>query len=118
MDKRSKGAYTLIGEGTVIKGEMSVPHAVRIDGTFEGTKFDTAEMLTIGATGTVEADEVTAKSAVVGGTLRGNLVVHDRVELEAKASLVGNLQARHIVINEGAEFRGNCSMDTGRAAEA
>jgi cytoskeletal protein CcmA (bactofilin family) len=40
--------------------------------------------------------------------------VEDRVELEANASLIGDLKAKDLVINEGATFHGNCSMDVGK----
>ncbi|MBD3322299.1 MAG: hypothetical protein GF350_14460 [Chitinivibrionales bacterium] len=112
-NKHSKGAYTLIGEGSVIEGEITVPHPVRIDGTLKG-KLETTEMLTLGSTGVIEAD-VIAKSAIVGGKIIGNLVAEDRVELESRASLIGDLKARDLVINEGAVFHGNCEMDNGKS---
>ncbi len=108
MDKHGKGAYTLIGEGTVIEGTIAVPHPIRIDGTLKGI-LKTVEMLTIGATGYVEA-EITAKSAMVGGRIVGNLSVEDRVELESHASLEGDLKAKELIISEGAYFSGNCTM--------
>lgn len=108
MDKNSKGLYTMLGEGTVLEGSLRVPHSIRIDGTLKG-KIDTAEMLTVGSTGLVEAD-MKAKSAVIGGKVVGNLIADDRVELEANSSLVGDLRTRDLIINEGAVFHGNCSM--------
>lgn len=110
--KQAKSAYTLIGEGAVVDGVVQVPHPLRIDGALKG-KLQTAEMLTVGVTATVEAD-VIARSAVIGGTVKGNVTVHDRVELQSKASLIGDLRAREVVINEGAVFHGNCSMDTAK----
>ena len=113
MDKNSsKGLYTMIGEGTVVEGTVRVPHSVRVDGTVRG-ELHTVETLTIGATGVVEAD-VTARSAIIGGKVVGNLSVEDRVELESKASLTGDLKAMDLVINEGATFHGNCSMNHGQ----
>jgi cytoskeletal protein CcmA (bactofilin family) len=112
MEKHGKGAYTLIGEGAVMEGEITSPHPVRIDGTLKG-KLETAEMLTVGSTGAVEAN-VIAKSAIIGGKVVGNLTVEDRIELESNASLVGDLRARDLVINEGAVFHGNCAMDNGQ----
>ncbi len=111
MDKHAKNGYTLIGEGAVFQGELVVPHALRIDGTLRG-KVETGEMLTIGKTAVVEAD-VIAKSAIIGGTVKGNLVVQDRLELESEAKMVGDLKTRELVINDGAVFHGNCSMDRG-----
>jgi cytoskeletal protein CcmA (bactofilin family) len=42
----------------------------------------------------------------------GDLSVEDRVELDAQSSLIGDLKTRDLIINEGATFHGNCSMDT------
>jgi cytoskeletal protein CcmA (bactofilin family) len=110
MEKHGKGAYTLIGEGTIIEGTIIVPHPIRIDGTLRGS-LETVEMLTVGVTGTVEAN-IIAKSAMIGGKMVGNITVEDRVELEAHSSLEGDLKAREIIISEGAFFNGNCFMGT------
>ena len=114
MDKSNKGLYTIIGEGTTFEGSINVPHSVRIDGFFKG-KIETTEVLTIGSSGVVEAD-IVAKSAVIGGKVIGNLTVHDRVELEVNSSLVGDLNTKDLIINEGAIFHGNCTMDKGKGS--
>jgi len=105
----TKGLYTMIGEGTVIEGSLIAPHGLRIDGTING-KVKTTDALTVGATGVLEAD-VFAKSAVVGGKIKGNLTIEDRLELQENASLVGNVSTRNLVIHEGALFHGNCAME-------
>lgn len=109
MEKSHKGLYTIFGEGTNFEGTVTIPHSVRIDGSFKG-KIETSEILTIGHGGIVEAD-IIAKSAIIGGKVIGNITVEDRVELEANASLIGDLRTKDLVINEGAVFHGNCSMD-------
>jgi cytoskeletal protein CcmA (bactofilin family) len=113
MEKSSdKGLHTIIGEGTFLEGTITVPHSVRIDGTLKG-KLETSETLTVGNSGRIEAD-IVAKSAIIGGSVKGNLSVEDRVELETNSSLIGDLKTRDLVINEGATFHGNCSMDVGK----
>jgi cytoskeletal protein CcmA (bactofilin family) len=109
MEKKvEKGFFTMIGEGTVFEGVITVPHSVRIDGTLRG-KVETSEVLTIGKNGIVEAD-IIAKSAIIGGKVSGNVAVEERVELEANATLIGDLKTRDLVISEGAVFHGKCSM--------
>lgn len=103
----------MIGEGTVFEGTITVPHSVRIDGTFRG-KIETSEILTIGNTGLVDAD-ITAKTAIIGGKVKGNMIVEDRVELESNASLIGDIRTRELIINEGAVFHGNCAMERVKA---
>ncbi len=109
MDKGNKGLYTIIGEGTSFEGTINVPHSIRIDGNFKG-KIETSEILTVGNSGIVEAD-IIAESAIVGGKVIGNLTVEDRVELEANSSLIGDINTKDLIINEGAVFHGNCSME-------
>ena len=119
MDKQAnRSSYTYIGEGTEIIGELKTPHQLRIDGTIKGKVLSTSEMLTVGSNGIVEiTGDITAKSAMIGGSVRGNVTVEDRVELESRAKLIGNLKARELVINEGAVFQGNCVMDVSVATK-
>jgi cytoskeletal protein CcmA (bactofilin family) len=52
---------------------------------------------------------------VIGGKVIGNLTVHERVELEVNSSLIGDLNTKDLIINEGAVFHGNCTMDKGNS---
>ncbi len=115
MDKANKGLFTMIGEGTTFEGTINVPHSIRVDGTVKG-KIETSEVLTVGSAGIIEAD-VKAKSAIVGGRIQGNVIVEDRIELEQNAVLIGDVRTRDIVINEGAVFHGNCSMENSKAVK-
>jgi cytoskeletal protein CcmA (bactofilin family) len=106
-----KTLLTMIGEGAVFEGVLTVPHSIRIDGTLKG-KLETSETVTIGASGMVEAD-IIARNAIVGGTIVGNVTVSERVELESHASLTGDLKTKTLVINEGAAFKGKSVMGNG-----
>jgi cytoskeletal protein CcmA (bactofilin family) len=110
MEKGSgKTLLTMIGEGAVFEGVLSVPHSIRIDGTLRNGRLETTETLTVGATGVVEAD-VTARNAIIGGIVIGNVSIAERLELESHASLTGDLKARTLVVNEGATFKGKSVM--------
>ncbi|MBN1983646.1 MAG: polymer-forming cytoskeletal protein [Chitinivibrionales bacterium] len=110
MEKgQNKGLYTILGEGSVIEGSLTVPHNVRIDGTFKG-KIETSEILTVGTAGVVQAD-IKAKCAVIGGKIEGNLMVEEKVELESQSVLIGDLKSKNLIINEGAVFHGTSSMN-------
>ena len=104
----TKGLYTMLGEGTVLEGSLSVPHSIHIDGTVKG-KIDTTEDLIVGANGIIQAD-ITARSANIAGKVTGNLSAEERVELLSTSSLNGDLRTRELVIEEGAVFQGNCAM--------
>jgi len=114
MEKNGKGLLNIIGSGSVFEGAINVPHSIRIDGHFKG-KLQTAEAVTVGEAGTVEA-EVKAQNAFIFGKVMGNIYVEDRVELHTSAVVVGDLHAKELVIKEGAVYHGNCSMQKGKEA--
>jgi len=110
MDKsgNGKGLLNIIGSGSVFEGTINVPHSIRIDGTFKG-RLQTAESLTVGDAGHMEA-EIKAQNAFIFGKVTGNMYIEDRVELHVSAVVIGDLHAKELVVNEGAVFHGNCSM--------
>jgi cytoskeletal protein CcmA (bactofilin family) len=111
MDKNGKGLLNIIGSGSVFEGTINVPHSIRIDGAFKG-RIQTAESITVGESGVVEA-EVRAQNAFIFGKVLGNLYVDDRVELHTSAVAVGDLHAKELVVKEGAIYHGHCSMQRG-----
>jgi cytoskeletal protein CcmA (bactofilin family) len=110
MDKNStKGLYTMLGESSVFEGNLTVPHSLRIDGKLKGN-IEAGEVLTLGPNGVIEGN-ITAKSAIVGGKVTGNVFAEDRIEMESRSSVTGDIRTRDLVINEGAVFLGKCSME-------
>jgi cytoskeletal protein CcmA (bactofilin family) len=114
MERNGKGLLNIIGSGSAFEGTINVPHSIRIDGLFRG-KLQTAESVTIGEAGVVEA-EVKAQNAFVFGKVTGNMYVEERVELHNSAVVVGDLHAKELVIKEGAVYHGSCSMQKDKEA--
>jgi len=112
MDKNGKGLLNIIGSGSVFEGTINVPHSIRIDGAFKG-RIQTAESITIGESGVVEA-EVRAQNAFVFGKVLGNMYIDERVELHTSAVVIGDLHAKELVVKEGAIYHGHCSMQRGQ----
>jgi cytoskeletal protein CcmA (bactofilin family) len=108
MSKSVAAAMTFISDGTNIMGDIKVEHDLRIEGYLKGT-VDVGGMLVLGPTGKIEG-QVQARSATIAGQILGNIRGLDKIVLESKSSLKGDLQTRELVINEGAIFQGNCSM--------
>ena len=107
-----KGLHTVIGCGTVIEGTVRVSHDIRVDGTIKG-KIAIEGDLIVGSTGIIEAD-IEARSTKLGGKVVGNLTAKDRIELEENASVMGDIKTKDLIINEGAIFHGNCSMQASK----
>jgi len=111
MDKNGKGLLNIIGTGSVFEGTINVPHSIRIDGTYKG-RIQTAESITIGETGSVEA-EIRAQNAFIFWRVLGNMYIDERVELHSSAVAIGDLHAKELVVKEGAIYHGHCSMQKG-----
>ena len=105
---KNTATMTFISDGTQLQGEIKVENDLRVEGFIKGS-VTVGGTLVLGPTGRVEG-EVLARSATVAGQIVGNLRGQDKIVLETKSSLIGDLQTRELVINEGAIFQGNCSM--------
>jgi cytoskeletal protein CcmA (bactofilin family) len=99
---------TIIGKDTLVTGTIDVKGALRIDGSVKG-KVICTDCVTVGATGTVEAD-IESVTAVIAGKLSGNVVSSEKTELQAKCELEGDIRTKSLVIEQGAVFCGSCNM--------
>ena len=100
---------SIIGKGCKINGTVVVSEGtLRIDGDFEGN-ITCPDTLVVGKDGRVKA-EIKVKSAVVGGTVIGNIDAKEKIELQAGSRLEGDIKTTRLVIDEGVFFEGNCKM--------
>ncbi len=99
---------TIIGKGAKVEGSLEVNGALRIDGYVKGKLYST-EVLTVGKDGIVEAD-MECKVAIIGGSVKGNVVASEKIELQTKSSVQGDLTTKSIMVEQGAVFQGKCTM--------
>ncbi|MCE5273368.1 polymer-forming cytoskeletal protein [bacterium] len=99
---------TIIGQGTVIKGECSVNGTVRVDGVIDGS-LTAKGMAILGKSGQIKGD-LLVHNAIVGGKIDGSVIAEGRLELQTGASVEGDITARRLVVEEGVFFHGLCSM--------
>jgi cytoskeletal protein CcmA (bactofilin family) len=99
---------TTIGEGTVLKGNVTVEGSIQVDGDFQGT-IDATDTLVIGENGKVDGD-ATVANAVIGGRMYGNVFASGKIELQRGSQLLGDIKTRGLVIEDGVVFQGNCQM--------
>lgn len=107
---------TIIGEGTEIKGTIESSGVVRVDGYLEGTVHHTGDLI-IGPKGRVMAN-VKSKGLAMSGEVTGEVQVEGKLELLPGARLNGDIKCGHLVIHEGATFRGRSHMGEGEALTA
>lgn len=99
----------LLGRGTAFEGILSFEGRVRIDGRFTGKVFSDG-ILILGDGAEVEAEIEVGTLIVRGGTLRGNVVARQLIEIHAEGAVHGDITAPQIDIDKGCVFEGKCTM--------
>ncbi|MFZ2900763.1 MAG: polymer-forming cytoskeletal protein [Saprospiraceae bacterium] len=98
----------VISKDTVIEGNFSCEQDVRLDGVIKGD-VRCAKRLVIGETGRIEG-KVTAESAVIQGTIKGEVTIQDVLQLKSTALVDGVLQAKALLVEEGGRYLGECRI--------
>jgi cytoskeletal protein CcmA (bactofilin family) len=80
-----------------------------IEGQFEGTISLEDHCLTVGADGQVKA-EIRARQVVILGSVSGNVVAREKIEIRRTGHVVGDLLAGAVAIEEGAFFKGSIDI--------
>jgi len=98
-----------VGSGTVVTGEANFKAMMRVDGHLSGRVNSSSGTLIVGANGKVDAN-IEVAIAVVHGTVNGDIIATQRLELGRAAKLTGNIQTASLMIEPGALFEGACKM--------
>ena len=101
-------SINLIGNGTVIEGDIRSNGDIRIDGSVVGNVYSKAKVV-IGATGQVEGN-INSQNADVSGTIKGKSTVAELLFLKASSKLNGDIVTGKLVVEVGATFTGSCNM--------
>lgn len=99
---------TIIGKGTTLDGNMKVQNSVRVDGKIIGN-IRATDTVVIGKEGVIEGS-VHSKDLLLAGRVKGNVVAAGKVFLESKSLIQGDIKASRLVVDDGAQFDGKCSM--------
>jgi len=98
-----------VGQNCTINGTLNFTGTMRIDGRIEG-QIVTNGTLIVGDGGQIHAD-IQAGVVVCGGTIDGNIVARERVQLLTPSVLTGTVRTPLLIIEEGAQFNGTCEME-------
>src|SRR5215216_2145059 len=98
-----------VGGGTVVTGEANFKAMMRIDGHMSGRVNSSSGTLIVGANGKVDAN-IEVAVAVIHGTINGDIIATQRLELGRAAKVNGNIQTPSLIIEQGATFEGTCKM--------
>ncbi|UCF67537.1 MAG: polymer-forming cytoskeletal protein [Acidobacteriota bacterium] len=105
----------IIGPSIQVKGELIGSEDLVIEGRIEGVVRLRDHHLTIGKQAHIAAT-LEAKSIRVEGTVKGDVVAGERLELAAGSTLNGDIVSPRIVIADGAQFKGSVDMDRSKRA--
>jgi cytoskeletal protein CcmA (bactofilin family) len=98
-----------MGSGIELKGEANFKGLMRVDGHFNGKITSDGGRLIVSDNGMVDAN-VSVAVAQIHGTVNGDVIASQKIELGRTAKVVGNIQTPELTIEQGAVFEGNCRM--------
>ncbi len=104
----------IIGNDTVVKGEIVSKGTVRIDGRFEGNI--SADCVIIGEAANLLGD-VASKSMIAAGRLTGNVHSVESVEIQQKGEVIGDIYTQRLTVADGGIFEGRSYMQKNRELE-
>lgn len=100
----------LVGEGTVFEGTIRAESDVRASGRIVGT-LEVEGKTMIAEEGVVEG-EIIATNADIAGQVDGEIHVEERLVLKSTARVDGKIETDRLIVEEGAQFTGECEMGT------
>ncbi|MCB1791846.1 MAG: polymer-forming cytoskeletal protein [Gammaproteobacteria bacterium] len=99
---------TVVGQGTVITGDVEFSGGLHLDGAIKGNVNGVADSnatLTISELGRVEGD-VHVENLILNGVVVGDVYANERAELAANARVTGTVYYRLLEMAMGAEVNG------------
>jgi cytoskeletal protein CcmA (bactofilin family) len=106
--KKQPPIRTLIGEGTVIRGELQFTDGLRIDGVVQGDVVASAlenSILVISEKARV-IGRVKAGHVIINGHVTGPVQADALLELQPKAVIVGDVKYEALEMHQGATIEG------------
>lgn len=94
-----------------LDGEITFKDMLRVNGHIAGRVFSEKGTLIIDASARVDAG-IDVAVAMISGTVNGNVIGHQRVEVGPTAIVHGNISTRSLSLKPGAVFDGDCRILT------
>ena len=114
MATNSESAFeSRIGKGTKISGKLFFKAPARIEGEADGEI--TGDEILI-APGAVVTARINATRISIAGTVSGEIIAREKVELLPTARVRCAINTPSLVLAEGAKFDGDCKMPRDRMA--
>lgn len=98
---------TILGEGTVLNGELISEGIIRLDGRFSGGII--GGIVIIGKNAVVHAN-IKCEELTIYGKVKGNVQSKHSIEILPGGELIGDIKSSSSTVREGAHFQGNCEL--------
>jgi cytoskeletal protein CcmA (bactofilin family) len=105
----------IIGPRATFSGQLRCDGSIRLDGTVEGGLIETPANVLISEGARVAVD-IKARTVSVAGAYKGTITA-DRVELLEGGRLWGAINVRTFLLDEGAHFQGQLTMQDAESSE-
>jgi cytoskeletal protein CcmA (bactofilin family) len=106
---RTPRITTVIGSGSEIRGDITFNNGLHVDGVIKGDVIsdpeDPSATLTLSEQGTIDGN-VRVGNVMLNGTVIGDVIATNRVELAPKARIKGTLTYAMLEMAMGAEVNG------------
>jgi cytoskeletal protein CcmA (bactofilin family) len=110
--RRENTVNVFLGGDSSLEGLLKFSGEARLDGNFKGSIKGTGR-LWIGPSANIEAD-IEAAEVIISGTVNGDVTATERLELSVPGKLNGNISAPLVMMDEGVNFSGHCTMSGGQ----
>lgn len=97
---------TVVGAGTKISGDLNIAGLVRVDGDINGN-LETTGRVIIGEKARIHGN-VTARAAVIGGIVEGDVFAPDGIQLFSSSVVYGDVITKKISVSEDSLIHGMC----------
>ncbi len=104
----SGAAETIVGTSVKLKGNLRSEGDITVDGSVNG-EIKTKGTVNIGPNAHIIAN-VQAKNVVIAGTVQGNVVANERLNITESGRVYGDISANILAISAGAIFTGKSTM--------
>jgi len=99
---------TTLGKETVFNGKMVFQDSLKIDGKYYGN-IESKGFLYIEKDAVVHAN-ITAGAVAIGGTVYGDIIASEKVEMLNSGKVYGNIKTARLKIADDVVFEGKCEM--------
>ena len=100
---------TKLGVETEFDGDLEFVGKLIVAGKFSGSIKANGD-IEIAKSGNCIVNTINAKSIVVYGSVTGNLVAEEKIEICKGATVIGNLETSHLRIANNVNFEGQVTM--------